>query len=108
MNLASIHYNSDDWFLDPFEFRSEPLFWVAVSWRQQRADLLIRGISWPEPDALNITVVNPRADFDSPGASKKEWPKLRPQSTLSTTTSDPLSSFPWAWQSFPWIAPRKR
>ena len=44
---------------------------AAVSGKQRSADLFIRGLSWPEPDALDITVVNPLADFDSPGASER-------------------------------------
>jgi len=44
---------------------------VAIAGRQRPADLLVRGLSWPEPDAVDITAVNPLADFDQPGASER-------------------------------------
>ena len=39
---------------------------VAVSGRQRPADLFIRGLSWPEPDALDITVASERVRSQSP------------------------------------------
>ena len=44
---------------------------VAILGRQRPADLLIKGLSWPEPDALDVTVVNPMSDFDNPQAAER-------------------------------------
>ena len=44
---------------------------VRVRGKLRPADLMITGWSWPKRDAVDLTVVNPMAEFDNPKANKK-------------------------------------
>ena len=44
---------------------------VAVAGKLRPADVHVRGLSFPEPDVLDATVVNPMAGFDDPAAADR-------------------------------------
>ena len=44
---------------------------VAISGRLRPADIFIRGMSWPEPDIMDATMVNPMTDFDQTGPADR-------------------------------------
>ena len=44
---------------------------VAVAGNLRPADVHVRGLSFPEPDVLDATVVNPMAGFDDPAAADR-------------------------------------
>ena len=46
-------------------------FEVAIAGKLRPADLYVRGLSFPEPDVLDATVVNPTAGFDQPAAAER-------------------------------------
>ena len=44
---------------------------VRVRGKLRQADLMVTVWSWPKRDAIDLTVVNPMAEFDSPQANQK-------------------------------------